>query len=91
MTDCTSLRAGYSFNQNPIVDAQSSANVASPVIIEHAVYLGASYHVTEALSLSLAYIHCFQNSIDGFAQFDRLQTEHGAATLQARNREQVFD
>jgi long-chain fatty acid transport protein len=65
MSDSLSVRMGYSFNQNPIPADQSSFNVASPVILEHTVYLGASYHVTEALSLSLAYIHGFQNSSEG--------------------------
>jgi long-chain fatty acid transport protein len=59
------VRAGYSYNQDPITAAQTSFNVASPTILEHTIYLGASYKVSEALSLSLAYAHCFQNSIEG--------------------------
>ena len=65
LTDTISLRAGYSYNQNPISNAQSSFNVASPTILEHAVYLGFSYRVSDALSLSMAYWHGFENSIDG--------------------------
>ena len=65
MTDTLSVRGGYSYNQNPITDEQSSFNVASPTILEHTVYVGASYRVTDALSLSLAYAHAFQNSVEG--------------------------
>ena len=65
LTDHVSVRAGYSYNQDPISNAQSSYNVASPVVLEHAVYVGFSYHVSDALSLSLAYWHGFENSIDG--------------------------
>jgi long-chain fatty acid transport protein len=65
MTDTLSVRGGYSYNQDPISDSQSSFNVASPTIIEHAVYLGVSYQVSSALSLSLAYLHGFQNSVEG--------------------------
>jgi long-chain fatty acid transport protein len=64
-TDCLSLRAGYTFNQNPISDAQSSFNSQSPTILMHAVYVGLSYKVSDALSLSLAYAHGFENAIDG--------------------------
>ncbi|MFM9961340.1 MAG: OmpP1/FadL family transporter [Planctomycetaceae bacterium] len=65
MTDAVSVRAGYSWNSNPIPDSQTSANAASPVIIQHMLSAGASYQVTEAFSLSAAYMHCFENSIDG--------------------------
>ncbi len=64
-TDEISVRAGYSYNQNPIADSQSSFNVASPTILEHSLYLGASYKVSDNLSLSVAYVHCFQNSVNG--------------------------
>ena len=65
LTDCTSVRLGYSFNQNPIPDSQSSFNVASPTILEHTIYVGASYKVSNALSLSATYLHAFQNEIEG--------------------------
>jgi long-chain fatty acid transport protein len=65
LTDTLSARVGYTFNQDPISDTQSSFNVVSPTIVEHAVYCGLSYQVTEALLLSVAYAHGFQNSISG--------------------------
>ena len=65
MTDALSLRAGYSYNDNPIADSQSSFNVASPVILQHTLYVGASYRVGDSLTLSLAYAHAFENSIEG--------------------------
>jgi long-chain fatty acid transport protein len=46
LTDCTCLRCGYSFNQNPISDALTSVNVASPVITQHYVYAGFSRQLT---------------------------------------------
>lgn len=64
-TDAVSMRLGYSYNQNPIADAQTSFNIASPTILEHAIYIGMSYQVTQDLSMSMAYAHCFQNSITG--------------------------
>jgi long-chain fatty acid transport protein len=60
-----SLRAGYSYNMNPVDDAQTSFNVASPLILEHTLYVGASYQITPALRFSLAYAHAFENTVRG--------------------------
>ena len=65
MTDTLAVRLGYSYNQDPISASQSSFNVASPTILEHAVYAGFTYAVSNALALNLAYVHGFQNSIEG--------------------------
>ena len=65
LTDCVSVRAGYSYNQNPIPDAVSSINVESPPIWQHVIYLGASYKLTPSCTLSASYLHAFHNSISG--------------------------
>jgi long-chain fatty acid transport protein len=65
LTEALALRLGYSFNNNPIDDALTSFNVASPVILEHTLYAGASYAVTKALVVSVAYAHAFQNAVRG--------------------------
>jgi long-chain fatty acid transport protein len=65
LTDKISVRAGYSYNQDPVQQNLTIFTVAAPTIIEHTMYLGASYRVTDALSLSLAYVHAFENSITG--------------------------
>jgi long-chain fatty acid transport protein len=65
MSDCVSLRLGYSYNDNPIDNSQSSFNIASPVTLQHTIYLGGSYRVNDSLTMSLAYLHAFQNTIDG--------------------------
>jgi hypothetical protein len=40
-------------------------NVASPTMMEHAIYCGFSYVVNDCLSLSAAYAHVFENSVSG--------------------------
>jgi long-chain fatty acid transport protein len=65
LTKFVSLRAGYSWNDNPVPDSQSFINTVAPVIVEHTAYAGASWKVTEDLELSVAYAHGFENSIDG--------------------------
>ena len=64
-TDCTSLRAGFSWNENPIPNDHTFVNVASPTITKHAGFFGASWDVTCDLTLSVAYMHAFDTSIAG--------------------------
>lgn len=65
MTDALALRAGYSWNENPISNSQTSANAASPLIIQNTLSAGASYQLTDSFLVSMAYMHCFENSITG--------------------------
>jgi long-chain fatty acid transport protein len=64
-TDNLALRAGYSFNLNPAGNAVTMFNLFSPTIIQHTLAAGLSYNVTKSFKLSLAYIHLFENSIEG--------------------------
>jgi len=59
------LRGGYSFNENPIDSAAAQFNVASPLIIQHALHLGASYMFAQNWMATLAYTHGFENSVTG--------------------------
>ena len=65
LSDSISLRLGYSFNQNPIDSNRTLFNVASPLVLQNTLTAGASYQVTESFSLSLAYLHFFQNASTG--------------------------
>jgi long-chain fatty acid transport protein len=65
LTNAIAVRAGYTFNQNPIPDSVSAVNVASPALYEHILYLGGSVQLTQAFTLSLAYYHAFNFSITG--------------------------
>jgi long-chain fatty acid transport protein len=64
-TDTLSVRAGYTFSLDPVGNAVTASNIASPTIIQHSLALGASYDVSKSLKLSLAYVHYFQNSNTG--------------------------
>jgi len=59
------LRGGYSFNENPIPDANSTFNIPAPAVIQHHAAVGASYHFHSNSSLDLAYRHGFENSVSG--------------------------
>jgi long-chain fatty acid transport protein len=65
LTEKLSVRAGYTYNTNPIPAKYTAINVASPLIFQHQLTLGASYQLTEKCLLSAAYIHYFENSITG--------------------------
>jgi long-chain fatty acid transport protein len=71
LTESLSLRVGYSYNQSPIPRSLGPASpvatidAAAPTILEHAIYCGASWRVSDALILSAAYAHGFENSFTG--------------------------
>ncbi len=60
-----SVRGGYSFNENPIADSQSTFNLPAPAVIQHHVSMGFSYCMTDATCVDFAYRHGFENSITG--------------------------
>jgi long-chain fatty acid transport protein len=65
LSDPLSVRMGYSYNTNPISNDKTFFNIASPLLLQHTIYVGASYNLNASLKLSLAYIHAFENSSSG--------------------------
>ena len=59
------LRFGYEYNSNPIGSDTAFFNVASPLIIQHIASTGLTYSITNQLSISLTYLHGFENSVTG--------------------------
>ncbi len=65
LTDAMTVRAGYTWGENPIKSEFASANAASPLIIQNTISVGATYQLTDTFSLSMAYSHAFENSVTG--------------------------
>jgi long-chain fatty acid transport protein len=65
LNECWTVRGGYCFNENPIDSESASYNVASPLVIQHALHLGASYSPDKTWMITLAYCHGFENSVTG--------------------------
>lgn len=65
LTDFASARLGYSFSTNPISGDKAFFNIGSPLVIQHGVYVGGSYNLTDNFKLSLTYAHFFENSVSG--------------------------
>ena len=65
LTDRLTLRGGYLFNTNPIPAPVTLFNVQAPAITQHTLSMGASYALTENITVSFAWVHAFDNSIQG--------------------------
>lgn len=79
-TDRLVVRSGYLYNTNPIPNPVTLFNVQAPGIITNTLTLGASYDLTENVTLSLAWMHGFRNSIEG----PILQIPHSSVRLDAQ-------
>jgi long-chain fatty acid transport protein len=64
-TDKLTLRAGYLFNTDPIPSARTLLNVELPAISQHLLSFGSSYKLTDDITMSVAYVHQFRNTMSG--------------------------
>jgi long-chain fatty acid transport protein len=65
LIDCLTLRAGYVYTENPIPDEATFFNIPTTAIYEHVGSIGATWKISQQTSLSLAYVHAFENTIRG--------------------------
>jgi long-chain fatty acid transport protein len=65
MSERTSVRIGYLYNENPIPAPRTLFNSQLPVIVQHTLSAGFSARMTDNITLSLAYVHGFKNAITG--------------------------
>ncbi len=59
------LRAGYTYNQNPIKNSESFFNIASVLIYQHMLSAGATWNVSDRLAVNMAYSYMPQISRTG--------------------------
>jgi long-chain fatty acid transport protein len=60
-----SVRMGYTYNTQPIPSENVGFNLASPLTYQHQAGCGASYQLTSACTLSVAYYHIFYTAVSG--------------------------
>jgi long-chain fatty acid transport protein len=65
VTKAVSLRAGYSHSQQPVPTSQTFFNILAPGVIQDHVAAGVSWNLANGNELSLAYIHAFENTVNG--------------------------
>ena len=59
------LRAGYSYASQPIPSSQTLFNILAPATIEQHLTLGATWKIDPKQELSFAYMHAFENEVNG--------------------------
>jgi long-chain fatty acid transport protein len=60
-----SLRAGFSYCDQPIPASQTFFNILAPGVIQKHASVGASYAVNDSNEVSLAYTHGFEETVKG--------------------------
>lgn len=65
LTPAASAQLGYIYNQNPIPNNYALLNLQLPGLTQHTLSAGASLQLDESITLSLAYVHGFKNSVTG--------------------------
>jgi long-chain fatty acid transport protein len=65
VSDQLTLRAGYSYTDQPIPASQTFFNVLAPAVVEKHLSLGGTYDVSSQTSLTFSYTHAFENTLDG--------------------------
>lgn len=64
-SDTLTLRAGYNHTTQPIRKSDTLFNVIAPGVVQDHVTLGATWVLPNKAELSLAYMHAFENEVNG--------------------------
>ena len=75
------LRAGYSYNENPIGAQDVTFNILAPGVIENHVTLGFTWKTKSGGELTMAYMHGFSNSVTGPSLFNSFGAPAGNETI----------
>lgn len=65
LTDSLLVRSGYIFGQSPISAEKTSANIQAGPFWNHAITMGATAHLADNVSLSVAYLKTFDHTSTG--------------------------
>lgn len=65
VSDALTLRAGFNHGGNPIGSSDVTFNIIAPGVISNHVTLGFTYHTPKGGELTMAYMHAFENSVNG--------------------------
>ena len=59
------LRAGYNHSTQPIRGGETLFNILAPGVVQDHLTLGTTWLLENKAELSLAYMHAFENSVNG--------------------------
>lgn len=63
--DQLTLRAGYNHSTQPIRSGETLFNILAPGVVQDHLTLGATWALSDKSELSLAYMHAFENKVNG--------------------------
>ena len=59
------LRGGYNYGGQPIPTSETLFNMIAPGVVEHHATFGGTYAVSESVEITFAYMHAFENTVEG--------------------------
>jgi long-chain fatty acid transport protein len=65
MSDVLTVRAGYSHNTQPIPASQTMFNILAPGVVTDHLTLGATWNVSKQNEVTVAYMHAFEQKVNG--------------------------
>ncbi len=65
LNERTTLRIGFSANQQPVQNSQTFFNVLAPGVVRDHLTLGATWALDQKDEISFDYLHAFTNRVHG--------------------------
>ncbi len=65
VTPQLTLRGGYNYGGQPIPVSETLFNMIAPGVVEHHATFGGTYAVSESVEITFAYMHAFENTVEG--------------------------
>ena len=65
LSPTTTLRAGFNHSGLPFDASQNLFNVLAPAVVQNHVTAGATWGLQNGKEVSIAYLHAFQNTLNG--------------------------
>jgi long-chain fatty acid transport protein len=59
------IRGGYNYSQLPFDKSQTFFNILAPALVQQHLHLGATWTRPAGQEITLAYVHAFQNTVNG--------------------------
>ncbi|WP_326518063.1 OmpP1/FadL family transporter [Acinetobacter sp. CAAS 2-6] len=59
------LRAGYSYNDQPVREDQTFLNILAPGVVQQHLSLGATWNIDQKQEVSVAYTHALEETVNG--------------------------
>jgi long-chain fatty acid transport protein len=79
--DSLTVRAGYNHSTQPIRSSETLFNILAPGVVQDHVTLGATYVLPNKSELSFAYMHAFEENVNGNGSIPTLLFGGGEANL----------